>query len=179
MKELRFLLLVIAICLASGVKAQFYNTEDLFYVVEPVNLNNPQVTVHLVRFSSGIGYIIRTDLKDLCDNMSDYENNIVNRGNKWLYSKNNYAGQFNYSDKLSNEKWTVYSVEGSNWVDNMTGEFHQGYSHFVAFKKDFSQYIEWTEPEGHEYGDIKKYFKRISKSELKKIKFTGAREFLQ
>ena len=181
MKAKRLLFLVMAICLASGVKAQIYNSEVLFYVEEDSKLSDPQTRLSIYRFKNGKRqyYNGEDHLKDVCDNLKSNINYYETHSAKW---SDGLGDEFD--SKMSNAKWIVYSYHFDACYDYNTGimEFpsHTCYS---AFANDFSKYMSWYEPEfdyrGGAHAGARITYKRLTKSELLKLSFTGARDFLQ
>lgn len=191
MKVKRFFLLVMAICLASGVKAQIYNTEILFYVLESTDLTNvsPQDHVNILRFKDGMCWRIwkkgHDEFKKVCDNLKS-NSYYYEYTPEEMWIKRTELNTTNYNSDMSNEKWYVYS-EYNSYVPS--GQFAWGVSDpieahtsYYAFKRDLSAFMEWSEPLYHLNGEVcgkRRTFKRISKEEIKKMSFTGARDFLQ
>lgn len=183
MKELRILLLGIVICLASGVKAQIYNSDVLFYVSENAKLSDPQTRVDIYCFKNGkCQWVNKTDatrLKNVCDNL---------RSNSYYYETHseiwgNYGDMGSYDSKMSNDKWNVYSKFLERLYIDGAGLEWPNHTMFHAFKKDLSQYMYWSEPEyddwrgGHNGRRVT--YNRLTKSDILKLSFTGARDFLQ
>lgn len=109
MKGLRFLLLGLAICLASGVRAQIYNSDVLFYVEETSSLTNPQTSLWIFRFKSGECYWVNKavahELKGVCEYLKSNINYYETHSDLW----SRYGNLGNYDSKMSNTKWIVYS----------------------------------------------------------------------
>ena len=181
MKGLRFLLLGLAICLASGMKAQIYNSDVLFYVESDSRLTNPQTRVIIFRFRNGNRQTFEGSektLKAVCDNLKrdmDYY--------ETLYSQWKTDNWGSYDSNMSNLKWHVFSKKYSRlYIDGLGLEWPD-HIHYIAFKKDFSQYMYWSEPEYDDWrGDhngTRVTHNRLTKSDILKLSFTGARDFLQ
>lgn len=177
MKSLKLLFLVMAICFASGVKARINNSEVLFYIRVDANLKDPQTRVEVYRITNGILYDFRSGynptleadplaLRTVCNNLKE---------DSYCYDNSNRWDSFNfrkYDANMSNDKWTVYAVSFEAnpplWYAHMN---------YKAFKNDFSEFMEWNEPDYDKIG--RRIYKRITKNELKQLSFTGARDFLQ
>lgn len=174
-----------AVCLASGVDAQIYNSDVLFYVSQNANLANPETSVTILRYNEGICYHVCRYVKDrtikkvwdnLRKNINYYEENTK------IWVKLSGESIQNYDTEMSNAKWHVYSkyypyIPAIDLTPRI--ESHRDYS---AIKKDFSEYMTWSEPL-YRFGDDlcgqRITLKRISKEELLKLTFTAARDFLQ
>ncbi len=185
MKGLRILLLGLAICLASGVKAQIYNSEALFYLAPEYKLTNPQATVYVMRFKNGVLYHYRNgfgeNLIDVSNNIKNNDNYYENKTSEW--KEGDVGTTKKYDSSMSNEKWVVYSHYNA-YIPGF-GEMPAIVAHtdYWAHKKDLSQYMTWSEPiyvfpNGSECGH-RRTLNRITKEDLKKMTFTGARDFLQ
>lgn len=87
MKRFSLFMLVMAISLASEVKAQIYNSDVLFYVQESASLTNPQTYVRIYRFKSGdCHYVNRSsakELKTVCDNIRSNSNYYESHSELW------------------------------------------------------------------------------------------------
>lgn len=186
MKGLKLLFLVMAICLASGVKAQIYNSDVLFYVGENAKLTNPQTYVLILRFKDGVRWWVNKGehrLRNVCDNLKGNSYYYENKSEIW----SKYNTMFNYNSDMSNAKWCVYSYYASytEGFTDMMGNYSppiEAHTSYEAFRKDLSEYMEWSEPHYHIRGDEfgeRITYKRITKEELKKMNFTAARDFLQ
>ena len=186
MKLKKVLFLAMAICLASGVKAQIYNSEVLFYISESANLTNPQTSIWIFRFKNGICQRVDKNdanrLKNVCDNLKSNINYYETHSSVW--SNHSSVDTDHFDSKMSNAKWNVYSNTCQGYLDSyFSGQYIPTHTYYYAYKKDFSQYMYWAEPEyddpmmGH-VGERVTY-KRLTKSELLKLIFTGARDFLQ
>lgn len=179
MQVKRFLLLFMAICLASGVKAQIYNSDVLFYVSESANLKNPQSRVEIRKFENGKLYSLSTsndeaNLRTVCNNLSTNSNYYENLAHKWERRGLPYWSDYHYSynSELTNQKWNVYSK-----IVEANMPLWPAHTNFEAFYKDYSKFLTWYEPDYDNMGQ--RVYKRIMKSELRNITFTGARDFLQ
>lgn len=186
MKGLRFLLLGLAICLASRVKAQIYNSDVLFYVSESAKLTNPQTYVFIIQFKDGKRWWVNKGehrLKNVCDNLKSNSYYYEYKSEIW----SEYNTMFKYNSEMSNTKWCVYSsytpyIEGFTALNGSYSPPIEAHTSYEAFKRDFSEYMEWSEPHYHMMGDEhgeRVTYKRISKEDIKKMNFTGARDFLQ
>lgn len=186
MKGLRFLLFVMAICLTNGVKAQIYSSDVLFYVSESAKLTNPQTYVFIIRFKDGKQWWVNKEehkLKNVCDNLKSNSYYYEYKSEIW----GEYNTMFKYNSDMSNAKWCVYSWYSpyTDGFTDMMGNYQspiEAHTSYEAFKRDFSEYMEWSEPHYHMMGDEhgeRVTYKRISKDEIKKMNFTGARDFLQ
>lgn len=182
MKGLRILLLGLAICLASGVKAQIYNSDVLFYVKESASLSNPQTYVRIYRFKNGECHYVNKssakELKTVCDNLKS--SNYYYESHSELWQRDGDVGTFD--SKLSNTKWNVYSQYFERLYIDGVGEEWPNHTQYHAWRKDFSQFMAWEEPEydnrwGH--SGARSTWKQLTKAELLKLSFTGARDFLQ
>lgn len=184
MKRLRFLLVGMAICLTSEVKAQIYNSDVLFYVGGN-ELTNPQLRVFIIRFKEGKQYRVNrtseTELRNICNNLKSNSYYYEYKSDIWSED-----GMFKHDRDMSNAKWTVYSYYQpyvpSAQFDWGVSDAIEAHTSYKAFKCDYSEYMEWSEPHyhlmGNEHGE-RITLKLISKEELKKLNFTGARDFLQ
>lgn len=188
MKAKRLLFLVMAICLASGVKAQNNNSEALFYKHESVKLTDPQGGVLILRIINGKIYeyqqdrkVHDTSLRNVC-RLLKQDSNYYEKRDCWHWWGDDYDSD------MSNLKWIVYS---KHWnavppYTDMAGNEMPGLperTDYIAIKRDYSEYMIWTEPLWHDHngdvnGELIKW-KRITKDELKKLNFTAARDFLQ
>ena len=108
MKELRFLLLVMAICLASGVKAQFYDSADEIYYYVQWKDGKYGNNVRIFNFDGRkacIWYDYVNSLKETFkDNPSYYEEKVETTEYKYNYIGNNVY-QFICSDGKENYKY--------------------------------------------------------------------------
>ena len=177
MKELRFLLLGLVICLASGVKAQIYSSDVLFYVSESAKLTNPQTTVHIFLFKDGKFYEANgiSDIRKVCDNLRDNDFYFERLAFKWERKGVPYWATYDfikYNEELSNSKWRVYSA----WFAEEPGLW-KSHTRYEAFASDLSKYMRWEEPDWDDAG--RKTCRRINKNELKQLTFTSGRDFLQ
>lgn len=181
MKAKRFLFLIMAICLASGVKAQIYNSEVLFYVHEDSKLSDPQTSLRIFRFQNGqCQWVADYKLKDVSDNLKNNINYYETHSNIWK----RYGDIDTYDSNMSNTKWNVYLKHFEVlYYDNAGTVEWPAHNKYHAFAKDFSKFMVWSEPEfDTPYGvhmGSRYTFKRLTKSELLKLSFTGARDFLQ
>lgn len=184
MKGLRFLLLGLAICLASGVRAQIYNSDVLFYVEETSSLTNPQTSLWIFRFKSGECYwvnkAVANELKGVCEYLKSNINYYETHSDLW----SRYGNLGNYDSKMSNTKWIVYSCFFERLYDIIDQvEEWPAHTCYHAFSKDYSKYMRWSEPEydsrGGEHRGSRTTWKRLTKTDLLKLSFTGARDFLQ
>lgn len=177
MKAKRLLFLVMAICLASGVKAQIYNSEVLFYVEEGSKLTNSSTSTRIIRIKDGMLYTVsRIDnLKTVCNKLKNDINYYENHPKEWVSR--------NKPGSLSNTKWMVTSICFDALYDFDTGAmlFPQ-HCIFKAIATDLSKYMEWSEPEYDDPNGVhmgrRTTFKRITKSELLKLSFS-TRDFLK
>lgn len=134
MKAKRLLFLVMAICLASGVRAQF-NSEILFFHycenslgntdVKP--LSNPEAIILICRFKNGKvycpksqeysqplqDYLARGVRENLSSNINYYENK------EWTEVSSGFIGY--YDSNMSNNKWIVFKLDCPEIVDDMWG----------------------------------------------------------
>ena len=185
MKIQRLLLLVMAMCFASGVKAQIYNSEVLFFVNENSQLSNPQTNLRIMRIKNGRGQWVNhsnINLKAVCDNLKSNINYYETNSNIWGDYHSLDADRFDY--EMSNTKWAVYSRHIKALWDYVPGELEwPAHTDYEAIAKDFSKYMLWSEPEyeNRQYGHMgeRVTFKRLTKSELVRLSFTGTRDFLQ
>lgn len=173
-----------AICLASGVKAQsqLKNSEALFFhycdntagsdVVRPIS--DPQAWILILKVKDGIIYKIgEGSVKKICEVLKNSPNYYDN-----LPCKRIIVGDDNEFDPdMSNYKWTVFKYPNPSWYTA-----GPQYDCFWAIKNDFSEYIEWHEPDitaGVEGPFGRSTYKRINKNNLIKMSFVGKRSFLQ
>lgn len=121
MKELRFLLLGLVICLASGVKAQFYDSaDDIYYYVEYKNGdfvsdgNSNRLTGNVRVFNfDGLKGAVLNKKKHGYDNIQDVKANIK-RNNIYYEDKvENTEYEMRYSGGIYKEK-----VEYSEYREN-------------------------------------------------------------
>ena len=177
------LFLVIATIIANEANAQFNNTDVLFYIDVEASLANPQTNVYIWKFRNGNLYKIMkigTTLANVSENLKKdmyyYEKDEKQSFSSCWITKNSY------NKIMSNIKWIVYSlsIEGLHSFTGAFGERVEGYPDYNcygAFKKDLSEYTEWKEPDYDGAGRF--IFRRISKSELRNLKFSMTRDFLQ
>lgn len=160
MKGLRFLLLGMAICLASEVRAQIYNSEVLFfYCAENTagskfagSLNSPQVSILICKFKNGKVYCPRSQSsqnlqtysawkvrENLNKNMNYYETQ------EWAEVSTGFIGY--YDSDMSTNKWTVFKVEQPKIDADEWNSGSPAHNEFNGFKNDFSEYQNWCEPD--------------------------------
>lgn len=176
---MRKTLLFILILLSTCGYAQVTNSNVLFYVpVSSTNgktwsTTNPEIYLKIFRFISGELYEIgdpgSQTLKQVCDKLrqdDNYFDHIVG---------SNLHQEFNcyYDKELSNNKWDVYATKWSACPNLWPS--HVVYAAFKVVSKEIMLY--WTEPDFEKIG--RKTYRLITKEELKKLRFTSARNFLQ
>lgn len=183
MKYPKLAIIVFLTCFSYFVNAQVYNTEILFYVRENVDLSNPQESVEILQFRGGVGYRVyrgnEATLKAVHDNLKANSNYYENHKDLWCPNAINLS---KYDSKMSNVKWNVYSNVFDRLVNYLGVEEWPAHTQYHAFSKDLLKYILWSEPEytGQNGQRIGNPFtrKRLTKSEILKLSFIGARSFL-
>ena len=171
MKGIRFLLLVMAICLASGVKAQFYDdADDIYYYVEYKDgafVNNEGVygkegrvlvfnfdgkkAATLVAYAK-YGGEVRGSVKDyIKNNPAYYEERVENEEYDLNYISNN---TYKYKYRLGNgeEEYITYGFSYDREILN----FH---SHYWKSPNYFGDSCGWV--------DLHKTYKKVDKSFFK------------
>ena len=143
MKELRFLLLVTAICLASGVKAQFYDgPDDIYYYVISDDYGNP--------LNRGLAIVFNFDGKKACDLSGylylkkeydeDIECYILARNSIDDVKKNIQTNVSYYEDKVENTEYKVTYVSGNKYQGTTNtyrnGNFWMKETHTFDFSYD-------------------------------------------
>lgn len=183
MKSKRFLLLVMAICLASGVKAQslVYNSDVLFFHFfedtrdgQMPSLSSPEARIFIIRIKDGALYTLASGhsawekAKEVSDNLKSNPNYYNTKTPKLLL-----MDAKDYDLDLSNVKWIVYKNPRYSSDD---------YDSFYAVKRDFSEFMRWREPDICSQDDRTPFGrsigKRISKDQLIKMNYIGKRDFL-
>ena len=180
MKVLRFLFLVMAGCLTNSVMAQIHTSGIMVYVYENANMSDPQTSLTIFRFVDDRCYSTSTihKLKEVSDGLRSNSNYLETLKFPMIINPfSSIKTYYSYDDKMSNGKWYVYSDFNNAWNDTYNGEYHPAYTSYVAFKYDYSQCMKWYEPQ-YDNGPRRTY-KRLSISELKKMKFTASRDFLR
>ena len=177
MKVKRLLFLIMAICLANGVRAQgrVYNSEVLFFHyyentkdgAQP-SITNPGAQIRVIRVKNGylnltheyFSQPISGVIKNLKSNINYYDN--------IQYDKLDWS----FDSEMSNSKWTVWSSEavGITW--------------YIGLKNDFSEFMEWREPETpmdfeNEATVVgRRCYKGYSKQQILRTSLGGKRDFL-
>ena len=175
MKAKRLLFLVMAICLASGIKAQISNTGVLFFHwVENTTtglqrpITDPHATIKIMRIKKGILEVYGGEVKEVISNLKInplyYDNVSYRVVSHWVQHTTNLK----YDYDMSSPKWYVWS-DGYRIMDDE-------YRFYFALKKDFSEYTEWREPD--DGGAGRSIYKGYTKEQLLKIELGGKRDFL-
>lgn len=170
MKVKRLLFFFMAICLASGVRAQIYNSGVLFFhfyeregdCLSPIT--NPNAIIMILRVRNGSLEMQRTTVEKVVNNLK--------RNINYYESATFEKIPRNYDSQMSNSKWDVWSLT-----------INKPQSFYHALKKDFSEYTEWCEPDvfwidGEERPLGRAIYKGYTKEQLLKITFGGRRDFL-
>lgn len=141
-------LVIIYIICAFETNAQIKDSPVLFYVREDAKY------VRIVKFKNYEHYRVWDDnakmenvIQNLKQNINFYEELFISGGFKLTDSKefpsyNGYDGygELKYSN-MSNELWYVYS---RYYPPNSDGLW-KAHTQYYAYKKDFSEYMEWWE----------------------------------
>lgn len=162
MKGFRFLLLVMAICLASGVKAQFEDEEKVYlYIYSERSIENGNTDITKVIFKNHNMYCSNENVKSIKSNLiknSSYLDDIeyhINNPKRWSGSK----GPRSYNGALSTSSSRVVYTDNYNG-DAFWGE--KGYTKHYAFSKDKKSLVTWIDGEEDKYYYIlvdESYFK--------------------
>lgn len=121
MKGFRLLLLVMAICLASGVKAQFYDSaDDIYYYVECGD--NGQTK------ENGYVFIFNFDGRKAAELSGALNDPIPNKPREYPcvsdVKKNLQRSQTYYDDKIENTEYNVEFVSGNTYKGNTYVEYY-------------------------------------------------------
>ena len=157
----------------SSVNAQIQDTEVLFYANG--SITNPRISIYVMKWEYGKLYIPNDN--HWVDNLSDVVENLKKDIN--FYEKLDWRGNDAelkwYDREMSNTKWHVYAVRFNAWY--FYGQLmHPDHTHYIAFKKDLSEYMDWYEPAYN--GQERHTYHRVTKSELMRVN-TKFRDFLQ
>ena len=192
MKAKRLLFLVMAICLASGVKAQsrVINSKPLFFHhyefqnEKKPPITNPESGILIIRIKNGFIEVygdreIKTEIvvANLKRDPNYYDRVTFNNYQK--YDQYYYTSKVKYDTKMSNEKWTVWSCEYELSYSRFSSQ-----THYWALKNDFTEFTKWQEPDlilqfdGTETPWGRRIYKGYTKEQLLKITFGGRRDFL-
>lgn len=155
MKELRFLFLVLAICLASGVKAQFYDSaDDIYYYVEDIT-KEPSVTrddgtTYTFKASKNT-WIFNFDGRNACVFGGD-----VSMVKDYLKENPNY-----YEEAIETKEYDVFFSKATT-----TEVIYKGGSRTYKFSKDRKTLTEILQPSwgGETYT---RYYNKVDKSYFK------------
>lgn len=190
MKVKRFLFLVMAICLACGVRAQgrVYSSKVLFfhhYEFENEKkppITNPESGIMIMRVKNGmLEQYGRSEIKteivvaNLKRDPNYYDKVTFNEFGDQYY----YSPEVRYDTNMSNEKWTVWSYKTEVYNASFSTQ-----THYWGLKNDFSEFTKWQEPGilhligGDEIPWGRRIYKGYSKEQLLKITFGGRRDFL-
>jgi len=183
---MRKTLLLTLVLLSTCGYAQVSNSNVLFYVpVSSTNgktwsTTNPEIYLKIFRFISGELYEIgdpgSQTLKQVCDKLrqdDNYFDHIIGDNMHQGHDQNGIRSNCYYEKELSNSKWDVYAVKWSECPN--TWPAHVVYTAFKVGKKEIL--LIWTEPDFGKSG--RTTYRLITKEELKKLRFTSARDFLQ
>lgn len=132
MKGFRFLLLVMAICLASGVKAQFYDSaDDIYYYVECDN--NGQIK------DNGDVYIFNFDGKKAC-----YWNYLVSSVKNYLQSNPSY-----FEEKVETTEYNLKYTSGNTYRKSDGGEAYEDFyfSYSRGRMTRTNHWLKWIVPQ--------------------------------
>jgi|GEM_PF-2175989 len=158
--------------------AQIQNTEVLFYVRIDKSLKSPTTSVAIRRFINGRSAYCycNDDLRTVSNNLKK-DTNYYEKQEKW--NTHGTENPNSYNRDLSNEKWHVYSCWHKALVatEGWNGPTWPAHTQFWAYKKDLSEYMYWEEPDDENLG--RDTYRRLTKTELKNLTFTAARDFLQ
>jgi len=176
--RLRLLLFaVMAILFVQEAYAQLYNTEVLFFVDKESSLTNPQTYVRIYQFRNGDNYWFTGCLED--KTLRIVSNNLKKDND--YYEKQSWGhaneGRDMYNADMSNSRWIVYSASYRYLPTTEWGEGWPAHTSYYAFKKDLSEYMLWHEPDYDGQGRV--VCRRLTKTELKNLRFTAARDFLK
>ena len=174
----RILFSVLLLCLYCALNAQIQETDVLFYVRTDKSLNNPTTGVEIRRFIHGrCAYCYcNDDLRTVSNNLKK-DINYYEKQEKWNTSGSERPDT--YDRDMSNEKWNVYSVLHKALVatEGWDGPTWPKHTQFWAYKKNLSEYMYWEEPDYDNIG--RRTYRRLTKTDLKNLTFTAARDFLQ
>jgi len=139
MKGFRFLLLVMVICLASGVKAQFYDgPDDIYYYVKCGDNGQPQ--------ENGYVFIFNFDGRKAAELSGALNDPIPDKPRDYPdvsdVKKNLQRSQTYYDDKIENTEYKIEYVSGNTYKGNTYIEYiaPNGYQAWFGeyFTFDFS-----------------------------------------
>lgn len=171
MKELRFLLLGFAICLASGVKAQFYDgPDDIYYYVECNEQGEP--------YSEGYSIVLNFDgltAANLCSKRYSGE-----EAEKVYDTRQNIQNNTSfYEDRVETTQYSIKYESSSPMVTYKVREYYHDATMYTPVRieirkfqfstgRDKLYYIsEWRNSERKIVDTGKRTFKRVDKSFFK------------
>ena len=173
MKGFRFLLLVMAICLASGVKAQFYDSaDDIYYYVEYKDgsfVENGRVLIFNFDGAKAAELSGRFDRLEIWDREGIKVNDVKDNMKK---------NPLYYDEKVETQEYELKYIN-SNTYQCKSIRSHQGDFAYINFKfsydrntLDFLHHYWYTDPLSrlngyYGWSDKKILFKKVDKSFFK------------
>ena len=176
MKGLRFLLLSMAICLASGVKAQFYDSaDDIYYYVEYKDGNfveNGNVRIFnfdgqkaAVLNSKGNYFESIANVKSNIASSPDYYESKVETTEYSLKYKsyNSYSFRLSFTEYTENAN-PAFGTTPTNVNDTYTYKFSSDRIYCYEEREGSGYHVNWGRTEKRNF---KKEYKKVDKSYFK------------
>lgn len=176
MKNLNIKMMVMFVCmtlgLANNAKAQIYSSEDCFYAKEGYS-----DVEYVVKFQGNRAWLKSVSHSTVRSNLAKSRNFYENE--KWTDGQNSVT-MYEYDSRRSTSVREVYKRTESNtsyyniwnmWVPYpVPGGSSKTtvWNYYVAFSKDKSTFIKWTEPGDNYDGTIqnREDYSRVSKENL-------------
>lgn len=157
MKAKNLFFLAIAICIASGVKAQFYDDEVYYFLQAGKSLSDRSATIAIVYFKGKniacenlAGNNLEKIQKNLKKSSTYYEDHLKEKGRRYTYNSENSTSQ-----KIT------YIIPQHQINSIYLGCTSYG-NEYWTFDKDMSNAIHWEEKYNSDEIRYKTYYIRIS-----------------
>ncbi len=176
-------------CMTRVTYAQIYNSEVLFYYyaentkgsTAAGSLNRPEAWIFVCRFKNGKLFCPRTQSYQCLTTFSAHKvkENLKRNINyyeiiEWAEVGHGFIGDFDTD--MSTSKWTIFKIEQPKIEDDEWNRGNSAYNEYNGFRNDFSEYINWCEPDVHDRGRY--IYKKCTKQEIMNTTYSGKRDFL-
>ena len=158
MKAKRLLFLVMVICLASGVKAQF-DSDEVYYYVPTETIITEDTEVYVMFFSGNRAAVQSNKCAIILNESTSYwKSKLQSYKPSWCYT---------YDSSLSTNSTLIYKLEvneprynGSSWSSTPGGY------RYLSISKDKSYAEKWLEKPGKKYKSDDIHYKLVSRDNI-------------
>ena len=158
MKAKRLFFLVMAICLASGVRAQFYDDDVYFYARAGESISDKKTVLIIVHFNGHHMFKFGNSVERIQNNLRKSPTYYDE------YMKSQSHDRYKYSSEYSNSQKVTYV-----WPQRRVSTFMANYvygNEYWTFDKDKSKVINWEEKYDSDEITHKYYYINVPKEDL-------------